>query len=167
MMQRVYHPVAALADFDFDGLYAASLTYLNGVNNRWPKGFDADQRKAHYRKRLEQHIASPIWLGMVCREEGRDLALTGGLLDNGVYHITEGLAAPDENGSRAYLYTAEQSTRWAAYLWANGVRRLVLTMPLGSSLAATFTARHGAPAPKIVDGYWRQEFSIKETRPCN
>lgn len=161
-MTRFYHPVCALADFDFDGLYAASLAYLNGVNNRWPKGYDAEQRKAHYRARLEQHIANPIWLGMVCRDAGRDLALTGGLLDRGTYHITEGLAAPDEKGSRAYLYTTEQSARWAAYLRSQGVRDLVLTMPLGSSLAATFTARHGAPAPKIVDGYWRQEFSIME-----
>lgn len=159
-MTRFYQPVTALSDFDFDGLYTASLTYLNGVNNRWPKGYDADQRKAHYRGRLEQHIASPIWLGMVCRDAGRDLALTGGLLDHGTYHITEGLAAPDENGSRAYLYTAEQSARWAAYLRENGVRRLVLTMPIGSSLAATFTARHDAPEPKIVNGYWRQEFNI-------
>lgn len=161
-MARFYAPIAALADFDFDGLYAASLAYLNGVNNRWPKGYDADQRKAHYRGRLEANITSPLWLGMVCREDGRDLALTGGLLDNGNYHVTAGLAAPDDNGSRAYLYTPEQSARWAAYLYGQGVRRVILTMPLGSSLAATFTARYGAPAPKVVDGYWRQEFSLTE-----
>lgn len=155
-----YQKLAALTDFDFDAMYDASTHYVDR-NMYWPVGLDAAGKKEYMRARLSKYLESPIALGFVLKDGDSERALTIGLLDKGNFHVTAGLSLPDETGSRAYLYSPEQSARWREFLLGEGVTRIILTMAIGSSLANVFQQRYAnCGPPVVVDGHWRQEFNL-------
>lgn len=156
-MMRQHILVTHIDQVDFDGLYNASVDYLNGGNMRWPKNATPDDKRAFFRQHVCKAMASPIGFGSVLQDEGQQYALIYGLNDHGTFHINILLVAP-ENGSRAYVYTG---TIWNDFLRDHAIHTIVITMPIGSSLAAMLQERYpNCRPPKVVDGWWRQSVPI-------
>lgn len=151
--------VTSLDQVDFDGLYAASLSYLNNGNMRWPKGSDAAARKEFFRQHILQTMVAPDAFATLLIDDDRHYALCVGRNDRGTYHVNTGLFAPID-GSRSYLFTQDL---WTGFLRGHGIHTLVITMPIGSSLATLLQERYpNCRKPQIVDGWWCQSVRIAQ-----
>lgn len=151
--------VTSIDQVDFDGLYAASLPYLDRGNMKWPKGADAAARKEFFRQHLLHAMANPIGFGTLLIDDDQQYALTYGLNNRGTFHVNTGLFKP-LNGSRSYLFTQDL---WTGFLRSHDIHTLVFTMPIGSSLATLLQERYpNCRRPQIVDGWWHQSVRISQ-----
>ena len=122
-MNIVYTVINDLSEIDFDDLYERSK---DAIDANWPASstLTEAERKANMRALIESGINNE-WPGLNLHgpndsyimirafdtESGKDMGFVSGfILEDGTLDGRHSLTAPDENGSRNYIYSEENVT---------------------------------------------------------
>jgi hypothetical protein len=164
-MNLTYQIINDLSEVDFDDLYNRAL---DAIEVSWPTNasYTNEQRKATMIAIIESGLANE-WPGLnehgpndryvaskiFDLDTGKDMGLVCGfVLEDGTYDGRHSLSAPDENGSRNYMYTDQWRAVRNAFNAEIGVdKSLYRNIPANSVMHRHLRMRAGAGHYEILE----------------
>jgi hypothetical protein len=145
-MAVVHEQITSFADFtEFDTMFAAAESRLDlNFFSQVPNELSFDEKKAYYRSQIESVFAG-TWQLQNAGEtpffykgvyDGVTMEFSGGFIEadgitfRGHWYLT----APDGNGSRNAIHTADTATSRRAFYTTHGLTRYKVPTYVGSSL---------------------------------
>ena len=145
-MAVVHEQIASIDDFtEFDTMFAAAESRLDlNFFSQVPNELSFDEKKAYYRSQIESAFAG-TWQLQNAGEtpffykgvyDGVTMEFCGGFIEadgitfRGHWYLT----APDGNGSRNVIHTADTATSRRAFYTTHGLSRYKVLTYVGSSM---------------------------------
>lgn len=137
-----YVKITSLAEVNFDYLFTQSLSSLNN-NFLWsnPAWTDAEKKDFYTNQILQAiegtwHLKGPQDTFFMYKTvvDGEDKELSAGFVEGTLYKGRWNLSTPDINGSKNWIYTAENRTARKAFYTSNGLTSYVMYTLVGSEL---------------------------------
>lgn len=143
--------IAAVEEFDFDGLFDASFPDMdNNFFFKTDPGVSEDKRNAYKDQLLAYMRTDPNFFGYVIAVDEVDCVLNAGVLDGSTY-LTSWYLTKKINNSRSYIYSQEVSDQRSMFFADVGITQYKVKTFTGSILYSALRRNHTNGIINILD----------------